>query len=221
MNRDEQEALIILQKLGIIDSTDLHTVQLLNISGQIEQLQERLDEHIRAKVWGAFESIKIAAISNEAETKRLSLEKAHSLLTDCIGHKNKNEIVASAHFGLAYLSAVRNDRKIAGYHLLQAFVIDTRLTRKQLAPELYEKMFKPLCRGAIEHSQQRLDRASRRIKEWRKETRDEYGPAAELMMGDKDKAVRKKQREIRHDLEKEIDQICHGKALELLSAIGA
>ncbi len=127
--------------------------RLDHIQSQLESLIKKSDQLILREIKSAFDAIADSFLSDNAETKAIRSSFAEECLLrntrldpalTTAGQPNTYWI-ALANYGLAHLCILRNDRKIAGRHLLRMFIADPHNARLNMAPYIYDAVFKPRC----------------------------------------------------------------------------
>jgi len=127
--------------------------KLTGINSKLNELLKKSDQLIFREILSAFDALNDAISTNNEQTRKIRLDFAEKTLLnntnldislDTAGFSN-SYLVALVNYGLAFVCSLREDQLIASRHLIKMFEVSPRTARKELAPEIYEKLFKQKC----------------------------------------------------------------------------
>lgn len=135
----------------------LQEIQMnFTVAGEVKIINAKLDQDITRKMKAGYENIGIALRSNrDPEYKKQDLELARNYLHDCLNLSSElkteevpnDDIMGTAHYGLAIVYNLEGDSFRASYHLFKAFLTSPRNAR-ELSPEIYTQFF-PHCGARV------------------------------------------------------------------------
>lgn len=120
---------------------------------QIQEVLKKVDQLILREINSAFDALRDATLTDNAETRERRLNFAEDQLLRCTGLELNTKIggrpsaywVGLSHFGLFTISKLRGDEMLAVRHVLKTFATDPETARASHFPEVYAKVFQPEC----------------------------------------------------------------------------
>jgi hypothetical protein len=142
----------------------LFEVMLKRLEQTQDLLSKKIDQIILRDIYSAFGAIKDATSTLNEETKQIRLKFAEeSLLRNTgldpsieTGGYSNSHWMAQSHHGLMQICSLRRDSKIAVKHLLNTYICDPRDARKTLSPEIFVKVFQPMCKEIYKWEEEQI-----------------------------------------------------------------
>ena len=139
----------------------LNEAKLNQIIAKLDQLTVLCSEIILRDLRGAFKSLQDYLACNGLTNQWQLIDHIEqSLLNNTgldpkskIGSIKATDIIAMSYFGLAFIYTFRGKIEIAERYIFRMFESTSRLARKELAPDIFEKVIRPHCQECyVEHN---------------------------------------------------------------------
>jgi hypothetical protein len=232
----EDLALVVFQQVGQSMSSNHLTEQLDTINSKLDRIGASIDELTLTDFRAAFRAIRDGLSTPNAETKQKCLELAEGKFRNILGIEHRQfaghsaeTVLAWSHFGLAFITFLRDDLKSSAKHILEAYCEEPRLSRLHLTPQIYSVFFAPECQELIDRYRKRLIERETATLEWHgkydAENNKLQGISAHVakayknaVYGDVGPALEKAREEIEIQKEEAIDDYCKKNAAKLLKS---
>lgn len=154
----EAGELIELAGITVSALKEINDKKLGEIDEKLDQLLQISSEVILRDVRSAFKAIEdYLYLSRRGEAKPEKLERIEDILQRNTGLNPEGEtggvanadIMAYSYLGLVYTHAIKGEFSLADRYILRMFETGSRLARTSLAPQVFKKVFHPLCKGTF------------------------------------------------------------------------
>lgn len=166
------DPLTLLKLADILKKTGekiINKAKLDYIIVKIDELTVLCGEIILRDLRGAFKSLQdYLACNGPANQWQIINHIEQSLLNNTgldpaskIGSIKAADVVAMSYFGLAFIYSFRGDTEVAERYIFRMFESTSRLARKELAPDVFEKVIRPHCQECYAAHNYRVGRQAK------------------------------------------------------------
>jgi len=92
-----------------------------------------------------------------------------------LGAVKAADVIALSYYGLAYIHSFQRNDEVAQRYVFRMFESSSRLARKDLAPEVFEKLLRPHCHQCYQDHESRLKRQAQKSDYLEQAARGVYG----------------------------------------------
>jgi hypothetical protein len=147
----------------ISEKLNINTDKLDAINSKLDYLIETCDELILRELRAAYKSLEdyLMVGDNSAGNLLDRIEDNLSRNTGLdpakhTGTVSNADIIAFSYYGLAFVSAIRNETQLAERYILRMFESGSRLARTDLAPAVFAEIFQPECQECYDYYEKRI-----------------------------------------------------------------
>jgi hypothetical protein len=156
----------ILKKSG---EKIINEAKLDYIIAKLDELTVLCSEIILRDIRGAFKSLQDYLACNGSSNQWQIIDHIEqSLLNNTgldpasnIGSIKAADVVAMSYFGLAFIYSFRGNTEVAERYIFRMFESTSRLARKELAPNVFEKVIRPHCKKCYAAHNYRVGRQAK------------------------------------------------------------